>query len=227
MSQIIAPDRVFVVRAASQDFLLEVRKLPSADEGLIASSIRRTPGGKGAYHGEAASRFGVPARFVGLVGRDHNGESVRDALVAADVDVAGLRQPDLESTGIGVVMVADVGENSIVVSSANLRLTEKTVLDEVVTSGPRSEPLSRREGRHWIPASPVDGVVACTGAGDAFVGILGAQLEIETPLPDAVGAATVAAALAVRHLGAQSPPRVRPVPLSPPVGGLATHSPKG
>jgi ribokinase len=55
-----------------------------------------------------------------------------------------------------------------------------------------------------LPIDPVD----TTGAGDAFVGVLGAALDQGRLLPDALRRASVAAGLACTRLGAQTSPRV-------------------
>jgi ribokinase len=62
--------------------------------------------------------------------------------------------------------------------------------------------LTAEEG--WqVGALPVE-AVDTTGAGDAFVGVLAAALDLGASLPDALRRASVAAGLACRQLGAQT-----------------------
>ncbi|PRY68821.1 ribokinase [Glaciihabitans tibetensis] len=83
----------------------------------------------------------------------------------------------------------------------------------VITLGGDGVVLATAEGVSHSPAHQVS-VVDTTGAGDAFVGALAAELARGADLASAVEAGTAAGARAVQHLGAQ-PPR-SPQPPQPP-----------
>ena len=106
------PPSVTVVGSANLDLVARVPRLPRAGETLTDATLQRFPGGKGANQAVAAARLGADVRFVGSVGED----------VFADAALAGLRDASVEvevkrrgDTGIALIVVADDGDNHIVV----------------------------------------------------------------------------------------------------------------
>jgi ribokinase len=73
----------------------------------------------------------------------------------------------------------------------------------VVTLGARGVLAATAEGRYLVPA-PAVRVVDTTGAGDAFVGVLAAALDLGAGPEEALRWASVAGGLACEALGAQS-----------------------
>src|SRR5205814_413519 len=73
----------------------------------------RIPGGKGANQAVAAARLGADVRMVGCVGADANAPDALAGLREAGVELA-LREVDAP-TGNAIILVADDGENQIVV----------------------------------------------------------------------------------------------------------------
>ncbi len=119
--------RVFVVGSVNADLLVRLPHLPSPGETVLGGHITRAPGGKGANQAVAAARLGVPTSLVAAVGTDDEGERSLADLRASGVDVTGVVQVD-EPTGVGIVLVAEDGENAIAVASgANERLAGDVV----------------------------------------------------------------------------------------------------
>jgi ribokinase len=110
-----------VVGSINLDLVARVGQLPRAGETLTASGFARFPGGKGANQAVAAARLGARVTMVGAVGDDG----------LADEALAGLRDAGVElqldrraTTGIALILVADDGENQIVViPGANAEVT--------------------------------------------------------------------------------------------------------
>ena len=104
-----------VVGSINLDLVARVAQLPRPGETLTASSYERFPGGKGANQAVAAARLGAHVRMVGAVGEDAFADAaltgLRDAGVELDVMRVGI-------TGIALILVADDGENQIVVVPA-------------------------------------------------------------------------------------------------------------
>jgi ribokinase len=73
----------------------------------------------------------------------------------------------------------------------------------IVTLGARGAIAVTSDGGWQVGALPVE-PLDTTGAGDAFVGVLAAALDLGASLPDALRRASVAAGLACRQLGAQT-----------------------
>ena len=102
-----------VVGSVNLDLVARVERLPRPGETVHATSFDRIPGGKGANQAVAAARLGAEVRFVGCVGRE---STAVEAL-------AGLRESNMEldvravdmPTGIASILVAEDGENQIVV----------------------------------------------------------------------------------------------------------------
>jgi ribokinase len=106
---------VVVVGSANMDLVLAVERLVRPGETVLATSVSRNPGGKGANQAVAASRAGAATAFLGAVGDDPDGRALTAALQDAGVDVALLRVVD-EPSGLAVIGVEASGENSIVVA---------------------------------------------------------------------------------------------------------------
>lgn len=125
---------VVVLGSANVDLVLEVDRLPSPGETRLAAGIRRTPGGKGANQAVAAARAGASASFIGAVGADPEAELVRAALRGAGVECM-LRTVD-HPTGLAVVLLDPVGQNSIVVAAgANASVTDLTGAEQDAVAG--------------------------------------------------------------------------------------------
>jgi ribokinase len=102
-----------VVGSINLDLVAKVERLPRAGETLSGATLERIPGGKGANQAVAAARLGADVRMVGSVGRDANAAEALLGLRDAGVELA-LREVDA-ATGIAIILVADDGENQIVV----------------------------------------------------------------------------------------------------------------
>jgi ribokinase len=110
-----------VVGSINLDLVARVPLLPRPGETLSATAFERFPGGKGANQAVAAARLGARVTMVGAVGDDG----------LADEALAGLRDAGVElrverraTTGIALILVADDGENQIVVvPGANAEVT--------------------------------------------------------------------------------------------------------
>ena len=81
------------------------------DENGVAQ-YAANPGGAPANLAVAAARLGAKTAFVGKVGRDAFGSSLRAVLEANDVDTQGLLEDAKEHTTLAVVSVDETGERS-------------------------------------------------------------------------------------------------------------------
>jgi ribokinase len=105
--------RLTVVGSINLDLVAKVERLPRPGETLSGATLDRIPGGKGANQAVGAARLGSAVRMVGAVGRDPNAEEALAGLREAGVELA-VAEVD-EPTGIAIILVADAGENQIVV----------------------------------------------------------------------------------------------------------------
>jgi len=120
---------VVVVGSANADLVLRLAELPRQGETLLATDTSRLPGGKGANQAVAAARAGASTTLIAAIGDDADGRLVRDALVAAGVEMRLVRTSS-SPTGLAVVLLDDRGQNSIVVASGANATIERLLPQE-------------------------------------------------------------------------------------------------
>jgi ribokinase len=106
------------VGSANIDLVTRVSRCPKPGESMIGSSFTTVCGGKGANQAVAAARLGAQVHFAGCVGNDAFGTLQRQTLSEEGIDLTYLKSHASEPTGTAVIMVADEGQNSIVVTPA-------------------------------------------------------------------------------------------------------------
>ena len=104
---------VIVIGSANLDTAVSVPRHPGPGETLLARDAVSGAGGKGLNQAVAVARSGADTWFAGAVGDDDGGRRLRDVLLDEGVRlrVGASTRP----TGTAFVMVADGGENAIVV----------------------------------------------------------------------------------------------------------------
>jgi ribokinase len=150
-----------VVGSINLDLVTRVERLPRPGETLSGATLERVPGGKGANQAVAAARLGANASIVGCVGADPMAEEALVGLRAAGVHLE-VREVDA-STGVAVILVADDGENVIVVvPGANAHVGGFTVAGSVLCQLeiPDDAVREAREQSQWLcvnaaPARPL------------------------------------------------------------------------
>ncbi|WP_125570770.1 ribokinase [Lacticaseibacillus songhuajiangensis] len=124
-----------LIGSINLDQLFSVDHAPKPGETLIADGLIEAAGGKGANQAVAAAKNGLDVRFVGRIGDDGAGASLKEGLTAAGVNTTHLLADKKQPTGRAVIFVEPSGQNRIVVASgANsaVTMTDVTpVLDEL------------------------------------------------------------------------------------------------
>jgi ribokinase len=114
--------KILVVGSANMDLIAPVARLPAPGETMLTDDIRLAGGGKGANAAVAASRLGARVRFIGAVGDDAFGETIRANLERNRIDCALLARLEGGSGTAVILLDRDSGENSILVGpGANAR----------------------------------------------------------------------------------------------------------
>lgn len=106
---------VYVVGSLNMDQRIQVPVLPRAGETVLGLDAVFTPGGKGGNQAVAAARAGADVSFVGAVGPDGHGETLKAALLADGIDCRNVRTAPGKPTGTAIIPVDPRGENSIIV----------------------------------------------------------------------------------------------------------------
>jgi len=120
--------RVTVVGSLNMDLVIRAPRIPQPGETIIGSTFHTVPGGKGANQAVAAARLGAQVTMVGRVGKDPYADALLQSMSAAGVDSDFVARDNEAPTGVALIVVDDVGQNSIVVASgANMRLTPRDV----------------------------------------------------------------------------------------------------
>ena len=119
---------VAVVGAYNQGLTVTVPRLPVPGETVLGADYMEGPGGKGSNQAVAAARLGATARFIGRIGDDRFGTAARELWATEEIDTTHVTVDDSEPTGVGLVTVAENGENAITVApGANETLTAEHV----------------------------------------------------------------------------------------------------
>ncbi|MGL6233835.1 MAG: ribokinase [Segniliparus sp.] len=128
-----SPPRVAVFGSVNQDLVLRVQRPPHPGETVMAKSVERLPGGKGANQAVAAARAGALVQFIGSFGEDEVGAVLRGRLRREKVGLTGsMTVPG--PNGVAVIIVDDTGENVIVVPpGANDKLAMTEAAESVLT----------------------------------------------------------------------------------------------
>lgn len=179
---------VCVVGSFMADLVVRAPRRPGPGETVLGTSVERHLGGKGFNQALAASRAGALTAVVGRLGADPEADQFRAVLAAEEIDSRWVASDDSVGTGVGVPLVEESGENSIVVvPQANLRVSAEDIRaasgliscsrvvllqlelpTDVVVEAAR---LARAAGSVVVlnPAPPVAGLGSFAGAVDCLV----------------------------------------------------------
>jgi ribokinase len=120
---------VLVAGSINMDIVATATTIPVPGETVAGHELNYYPGGKGANQAIAACRAGAPTRMIGKVGSDFFGPVLRDFLSAEGIATESVGTTD-SASGTALIVVADSGENSIVVvPGANGRVDQTSLLD--------------------------------------------------------------------------------------------------
>lgn len=118
---------VAVVGSINIDLVTNTKRIPVRGETVFGSGFQIHPGGKGANQAVAVARLGYPVCMIGRIGDDAFGQQLRTHLEQAGVNVAGVITTT-GTSGVATIIVADSGENCIVITpGANALLTPEDI----------------------------------------------------------------------------------------------------
>ena len=124
---------VVVFGSINVDLVTRVERFPGPGETLTGKSFAVYAGGKGANQALAAARAGATVRLHGAVGQDRFADVALELLASGGVQLDGIARA-AEPTGCATILVADHGENCIVIAAgANARADPSSVTDAALT----------------------------------------------------------------------------------------------
>ena len=97
---------VVCIGLATRDTIVAVPHMPATDGHVLATDFAIGGGGPAATAAVTLARLGVPVLFVGAVGDDEAGTSIRDGLESEGVDVSELRAVSGRRSPESVIHVA-------------------------------------------------------------------------------------------------------------------------
>jgi ribokinase len=150
----------------------------------------------------------IPLKIVEAVlkiAHDSDVTTILDPAPAAPLKTALLRNVDIirPNAAEAEALTGIESRNRSSARRAARALLSKGVRNAIVQAGSEGNLLVSADGEHWLPHIPVRAVDA-TGAGDAFLGALAAQLARGNDLATAARFGSAASALATTKLGAQA-----------------------
>lgn len=130
--------KLTVIGSINADHVVSVPHFAKPGETVLGHNYRIAFGGKGANQAVAAARLGAKVTFVGCIGNDDIGKSMKAAFAQDGIDTRLIEQIEQQMTGIAMIQVAENGENSIVIAAgANGCLNSAIIkqnLDEILSS---------------------------------------------------------------------------------------------
>ncbi len=115
---------ILVVGSINTDMMVRSKRIPVPGETIPGDNFECGGGGKGANQAIAASRLGGTVTLIGRIGDDHFGSVRLEELQNEQVNTEYVLITEEVSSGVGMIIVDNRGENAIVVAGgANLRVT--------------------------------------------------------------------------------------------------------
>ncbi|WP_343009781.1 ribokinase [Clostridium celatum] len=118
-------NKVCVLGSMNMDLVVKVNDIPRVGETILSKSFEKIAGGKGANQAVAAKRCGAEVAMIAKIGKDENGQILKDKLIEDNIDVKYVFEDKREATGMAIIMVNENGNNSIIaVAGSNMTIDE-------------------------------------------------------------------------------------------------------
>jgi ribokinase len=131
--------KIVVVGSSNTDMIIKAPRIPKPGETVLGGQFSMAPGGKGAIQAVAAARAGGDVVFIARVGSDFFGERAIKSFNLDKIDSSRIVKDSVMPSGIALVFVDKVGQNSIAVAAgANAQLSRDDVeksRDAIATAG--------------------------------------------------------------------------------------------
>lgn len=125
---------IIVVGSLNTDLVVQAPRFPKPGETISGKDLQIIPGGKGANQAVAAARQGMSVAMVGRVGSDSFGPELINNLQQNNVDASHVQIDSGSATGTAIIVVAEDGQNSIVLSPGGNGKVGSEDLDDVAFS---------------------------------------------------------------------------------------------
>ncbi|WP_017548230.1 ribokinase [Salinicoccus carnicancri] len=118
---------IVVVGSLSTDFIVQAERMPQKGETILGNDFSTAYGGKGANQAVAASRLSAETAFVGAIGDDGFGDTLKDNLEENNIFCENMETFAGEATGTAHINIYDSDNSIIVVPGTNGLLTPEVI----------------------------------------------------------------------------------------------------
>lgn len=120
---------IIVVGSTNMDMVVKTTHIPLPGETVLGGTFLLNPGGKGANQVVAAARLGGRVAFITKIGNDIFAKQSIQLFDDEEINTDGVLADADHPSGIALITVDEVGENSIVVApGANAHLSVQDVI---------------------------------------------------------------------------------------------------
>ena len=131
--------KIIVAGSTNMDMVVKTSHIPVPGETVLAGSFFMNPGGKGANQAVTVARLGGEVIFISKVGNDVFGKQSSQLFNDEGINTFYMLSDDELPSGVALITVDQVGENSIVVASganANFYPADlEDALEEIANAG--------------------------------------------------------------------------------------------
>ncbi|MDO4547790.1 MAG: ribokinase [Clostridia bacterium] len=121
--------QICVVGSLNVDLTIRLERFHMPGETVNARDIKTYPGGKGGNQAVALAKLGKSVMMIGMLGADENGRFYRRVLEQHGIDIKGVGESSLFSSGTAVIEVDDRGENRIAIVPGTNQLVNNAYVD--------------------------------------------------------------------------------------------------
>ncbi|MFC6102415.1 ribokinase [Olivibacter domesticus] len=124
--------KIIVVGSSNMDMVVKSTHIPAPGETVLGGDFLMNPGGKGANQAVAAARLGGKVAFITKIGNYIFGHQLAQLFGEEEINMKGILADANSPSGIALITVDEVGENSIVVApGANAHLNKQDVITKL------------------------------------------------------------------------------------------------
>ena len=124
---------IVIVGSTNMDMVVNTDRIPVPGETILAKEFFMNPGGKGANQAVAVARLGGNTIFVTKIGNDVFGHQSVQLFDDEGIDTRHILSDSELPSGVALITVDKIGENSIVVAAgANGNLHSKDLNDNIL-----------------------------------------------------------------------------------------------
>lgn len=122
---------ITVVGSFAVGMTIRSDRIPVIGETLLGRDFDMGPGGKGSNQAVGVAKLGAKSYFAGIIGNDKLGEIAIDLYVREGVDTTYMIKTDKSATGVGIIMLNELGQNCIILDMGANKLMDSNFVDNI------------------------------------------------------------------------------------------------